>query len=383
MNEATDEFDFLLLGVAELLRYNRRYPYPDSFTHALHNLALKLSAVPLPRTQEGLLKLFAQPVKSWCPYPIPAMFYLESGLVDEGSLSEEAAQYFYTELVDRAAIPENASTAVQHAAMENYRFRQLFDRLAQAEDRERAEAEYVQLRSFLIDNPYTTTAALRDAFWQTSYIKPQDVGALYDDWSEHLPRWVCDRCGPLVESGTRLRGVKPSLCNDHRRELSHVHEVSWEQGLRRVKRGVHWRVCLPGIPELRLFRFAQALHETHPQELVEVRLWPGIDRYDLQLGFGDSSIWAIDVKDIRGPEALGRKLTPLYREGLLRYDEGFYVVPVHRTRSTDGYLEAARYAAPHLPPNIHLLREPDFCARVTAKIQSLQVRKVAHGAHPL
>ncbi|MDF5709389.1 MAG: hypothetical protein PUP90_17425 [Nostoc sp. S4] len=59
----------------------------------------------------------------------------------------------------------------------------------------------------------------------------------------------CDRCGLLIKKHGHLRGIKPSVCNDHRKNLSHVQRISWKQGLRLLKFGIHWRVCLPGIPE--------------------------------------------------------------------------------------------------------------------------------------
>jgi hypothetical protein len=102
--------------------------------------------------------------------------------------------------------------------------------------------------------------------------------------------WLCEQCGPLTKQYGQLRGIKPSACNDHRTELPHVQLVPWQRGLRCIAIGIHWRVCLPAISEMRLFHQWEVLCQQHPKELCSVLLWPGIDRYDLQLRFADGSV---------------------------------------------------------------------------------------------
>jgi hypothetical protein len=377
MSELSSAFDVLLVGLAGLLRQHRAYPYPPMFVRATHQLALHLTSASFPHMLDGLFRLFARPVQEWCPYPIPREFDPAAGLVDDRRLSEEASYYFYNELLERAQLQQTAPSLIQQIAIENYQFQQLLDRLYAADDPVRAQQEYVLLRSFLIDQSHATTAQLRDTFWAARYVPVDEVGGLYDEWPKHLPCWTCDHCGPLTERHGQLRGAKPSACNDHRVGLPYVRRIQWERGLRRIKIGIHWRVCLPGIPEIRLHQSLTSLRDAHPEQLLAVHLWPGIDRYDLQLRFSDSSIWAVDIKDIREPTMLGPKLVPLYHEGELRYDEGFYVVPSRRVQRHEGYLDAALAEASQLPRNIHLVSEAAFRARVMDKLKSLQPRRAA------
>jgi hypothetical protein len=224
----------------------------------------------------------------------------------------------------------------------------------------------------LIEHPYATTEQLRAAFWALHYLSAQEVGGLYgEDLSPDQPCWLCEQCGPLTEQYGQLRGIKPSLCNDHRPELVHVRRVPWQRGLRRITNGIHWRVCLPGIPEMRLFHQLQALRQQHPEQLCPVHLWPGIDRYDLQLRFADGAVWAVDLKYYPKPDALAPHLTPIYGEGNLRYDESFYVVPV-RCLARDNYLQIAREHATNLPASTYLISDIAFEQCVAEQIAHLQ-----------
>jgi len=369
-----EAFDYLVIGLAELLRQDCKYPYPELFQRACNMLALTMRDIPYPCTLAGLLKLLEEPVKAWYPLAVTQAFDSDFGLTYDGRLSEEASRYFYDELLERTQLPESASTITQQLAIENWQFQKLLDRLREKSDRdsELAQKEYVLLRSFLIENQYTTTTQLRQKFGKNQYIKPQEVGDLYDDCDENVVYWNCDRCGPLNEKYGRLYGVKPSVCNDHRESLSYVRRIASERELRRIKRGIHLRICLPGIHELQLFHKLEALQQNHQEQLCAVLLYPGLDRYDLQLRFGDNTVWAIDVKDYRNPYQLAAKLLPIYGEGSLQYNESFYVLPSYRVLSYDNYVQIVREEATKLPKSTHILSNAEFERHVITKISSLK-----------
>jgi hypothetical protein len=267
-----------------------------------------------------------------------------------------------------------ATVSAKQVALENFQFQRLLERLQKAytdSNPESAQQEYVLLRRFLIEHPYTTIEELRKTFSKTRFISLEEVGELYEDCLTNVSHWNCDRCGPLTEK-YRLRGIKPSVCNDHRKNLSYVQQISWQRGLRRIKHGIHCRVCLPGIPEMRLFCALEKLHEQHPDHLCAVHVYPGIDRYDLQLHFSDGFIWAVDVKDYPNPYNLAPKLIPLYGEGELRYDEGFYVIPSRHLNQRENYIQILREEATALPESTHLLSDIVFESRVVIKIEQLQ-----------
>jgi hypothetical protein len=111
--------------------------------------------------------------------------------------------------------------------------------------------------------------------------------------------------------------------------------------LRVLRKGIHIRTHLPGIPELQLFTWLQEQHQKYPQLLVDVVLWPRIDMYDIQLRFADA-VWAIDVKDHHRPHLLGRYLTGLYREGSLYWDRGVLRLSLPIERSNGWIMEKWR-----------------------------------------
>lgn len=169
-----------------------------------------------------------------------------------------------------------------------------------------------------------------------------------------------------------MKGIKPRLCGNHNQNQDYVRQVKWERGLLRIKDGIHQRVCFPGIPELNLYSALEALQEKYPEYLHQVKLYPGLDRYDLQLYFSDGTVWAIDIKDVRDPYKLAKNLKPLYSEGSLRYDESFYAISDRCIANYPDYLEILRKAAKELSNATHLVSENSFITRVNEKIAELK-----------
>lgn len=378
----TELFDYLVIGLKNFLYQERKYPYPDLLRHAMNALSLGMKkSIPFPKTINGFLRLLEEPVKDWCPsHFIPKEFDCDFGLIDEGSLSEEANDYLHEELIDKGKIPENANSCTQQLAIDNKKFINVLDKLRDVYndiDPEQAQQEYLLFRPFLIQNQYPTPSQIRKNFLRTKHISIEEVGELYEECQENQMYWYCDRCGILTEKYGRLKGVKPRLCGNHHKNQSYVRQVRWEPGLLRIKYGIHQRVCFPGVPELNLYSALEELKEKYPDYLKQVKLYPGLDRYDLQLRFSDDAVWAIDVKDVRDPYRLAKNLQPLYSEGSLCYDEGFYVVSDRCIKNQPDYLEVARKEARTLPHTTHLLSDRNFRQRVSDKITELQKGKVS------
>lgn len=362
-------FNYLLIGLVDFLQSDKQYPYPELLQWSCHQLSLAMPTYP--RTQTGLFKLLEKPLGTWYPHQLPNTFNATFGLLYDGELSEEASDYFY-ELAEQSELLQ--SPTGKQLALENFEFRKLFSALQQAhtENPVVAQQEYVLLRRFLIENPFALTEQLRQTFFRARYVTPEKVGGLYEPISEATSIWVCDSCGPLDIKYGQLRGVKPNVCNDHRKNLSYVHKVNLQPGLRRLKRGLHLRICIPGIPEIALFRELEDLCELSSAGLKQVHLYPGLDRYDLQLQFSDATVWAVDVKDYPNPLKLAPKLLPIYGEGSLRYDQSYYVAPQVYLNRTENYVTMARVAATALPQETQLLSEVDFENRVLRKIEQLK-----------
>lgn len=114
------------------------------------------------------------------------------------------------------------------------------------------------------------------------------------------------------------------------------------------------------------------MSKKHPDYLQKVKLYPGLDRYDLQLHFGDSTVWAIDFKDVLDPYKLAKNLKPLYGEGSLYHDESFYVISDRCIQASPDYVEIARKAAKSLPVETQLMSDKSFRIKVNNKIAELK-----------
>ncbi len=372
----TELFDYLLIGLKEYLDREKRYPYPDLLRHGMNALSLEMKkSIPFPKTMNGFLPFVSEPVNNWCPKNfIPQEFDGDFGLIDEGSLSEEA-NYYLGELLESGGIPEYASAKIKQLAIDNQKFTRILEKFRDAyteDNPEQAQQEYEIFRPFLIQHQYTTPRDIRQAFRRSKYLSVEEIGELYEECESNQNYWYCDRCGTLTEKYGRLKGLKPILCGNHTKNQSYVHQVKWETGLLLIKDGIHQRVCFPGIPELNLHSALEELQKEYSDYLKEVRLYPGVDRYDLQLRFSDGVLWAIDYKDVRDPYKLAKTLKPLYGEGSLRYDESFYVISDRCIKNHIDYIDIARKEAKALPYETHLVGDTTFRNRVNQKITELQ-----------
>lgn len=357
-------FNYLTVGLAASSKESVDIPI---FRWACHYLSLAMS-IAYPKTRAALFQLFEQPLKDWYPLSIPKRFDSDFGFLYDGELSEEASDYYYS-LED-----QDSSPIKQYLSTENSRFRELLDHLRRnhEEDPKTTQREYIYLRQFLISNPFSTGEQISRAFIRCRYVSPKQVGSLY----EMLPAstssqdiWQCDRCGPLRMKRGELRGVKPSVCNDHRKRMEKVSKVEWSPQLRQLTRALHLRLLIPGIPEIGLFEAIDELRDPSMPGLIELQLYPSIDYYDLLLRFSDGVVWAVDMKDYPNPLKLTRKLVPLNGSGELRFDEGFYVVPQIYLARTENYLSLAQSST---GKKVRLLSDRQFQKRVLSRVEQLR-----------
>jgi hypothetical protein len=373
----TEFFDYLLIGVKEYLDSKQKYPYPDLLHQGMNALSHEIKqSTSFPKTMQGFLGLLEQPVQDYCPSNwIPPGFDSEFSLLDIGSLSEEANDYLAEVLFAKDESCQYASTIVKQSAINNQKFTRILDKLRDVYDEdnpERAQQEYLIFRPFLVKHQYATVREIGKAFRRTKYLSPEDVGELYEDCESDRDYWYCDRCGILTEKNGQLKGLKPRLCGSHHQNLSYVRRTKGEFGLCRIKDGIHQRVCFPGIPELNLYATLEELKAEHPDYLKEVQLYPGIDRYDIQLLFSDDTVWAIDFKDVRDPYKLAKTLKGLYGEGSLRYNESFYVISDRCVANYSDYTNIAREEAKKLPKQTQVVSDKVFREQVKQRITQLQ-----------
>lgn len=378
-------FPYLVIGLAEWFEQGTwKYPLPVLFQDSLNRLSLSLLSE-YPRTMEGIIQLFSQPLAEWWASDYPADFSPEEPLIEDGTLSHEVMNYL-DYLWEQDGFSYQDSLARIEVVVDNYKFRKLLERLREKSltDPIGAQNDYETLRRFLIEHPYAQVTEISGIFSQTNYINTADVSTLYfptnqvaefmlyPDKEGELHFWECKHCGPLYVRHGRLESVKPRICDVRCRH----HQDGWQKvtptrQLRVLRKGMHIRTHLPGIPELQLFTWLQEQHQKYPQLLVDVVLWPQIDMYDIQLRFADV-VWAIDVKEHQRPHLLGRHLTGLYREGSLYWDRGFYVYPVYREKQRLDYGEVARQEMGNHLINTELISDEVFKSRVRQKIRALK-----------
>src|SRR5687768_9805905 len=87
-----DVFPYLLIGLAKFFENGRKYPFPDELRYAQNALSGEMLAT-YPRTSVGLLRLMAQPLRSWWPSDMPTGFDPEGELVYEGEVDTEVYEY--------------------------------------------------------------------------------------------------------------------------------------------------------------------------------------------------------------------------------------------------------------------------------------------------
>ena len=254
---SSDKFNYLLIGVKEYLESKQKYPYPDLLHQGMNALSLEIKkTVTFPKTMQGFLKLLEEPVNDYCPPKwIPSEFDGDFGLLDMGSLSEEANDYLTEVLLAKDGM-QAASTIFKQFALDNQKFTRILDRLREAysdDNPEQAQKVYIKFRPYLIEHQYVTREEIKKAFKRTKYISPKNVGELYEECEADRDYWYCDRCGILTEKNGQLRGLKPKLCGNHHKDLSYVHKVKWQAGLLQIREGIRQRVCFPGMPELNLY----------------------------------------------------------------------------------------------------------------------------------
>jgi hypothetical protein len=372
MIPVTQLFNRLVVGLQQASQVARTKPW--QYTPHLQRVANLLSVTfttQLPATATALRYLLSQPVQAWWPaqWPVPADFDTSFGLLEGTVLSEEASAYYHQVLVAQAELTNFADHGLQ-LTLDNEEFRVLLAELRQKAEEPGlaaiAQREYVALRRFLIEHPIATGGAITAAFGSKWLVRAERVGAMYENCRG--PLWHCQHCGPLLSEGGQLRGIRPSVCSDHLPDQLAVTQLADAPDLRRLRPGIHWRVCFPGKPELHLYNILEAWCQQHPQVLAGVELWPNLDQYDIRLVFRDGTVWAVDVKDQRDPARLGTNLLPPNSHNGLAYTRGFYVIPDRwLRRNASAYLRTVRDRAA-LPGHISVLGLQSFIELVQAEL---------------
>jgi len=381
-------FNYLAAGILGTAG-DFRYPFyaldgdecDASPPHSLFQQALNMVAVlilraghPLPQGLGQWLDMFGQPLANWWPGTLPEgirphdalLFdlrpedwvgpYLEGCGLDESV--RRGLWYFQTDL-DQAGI----RVLQQWCTQQN-----------------RPEV-YTAFREFLIRHPVVTQEqylTFQGRYPEVPvrlkmfYVSPSP-SALHDG---HY--WICPYCKGLLRwVGDEPRCTRHSVCGRMTRKYKERTAQAQASIYQVLRAGVHWRVCVAGLPEVQLYDW---LKHRCGAVLTTVLLWPGVDRYDLQLEFATGEVWAVDVKDYANPGKLRRELDKTrapYKLPDKPWTRAFYVVPQYRLTWVGGYIAEARAA--QLGVGVAVVGQSEFKRRVEAKLRAAQGRQEQAG----
>lgn len=214
------------------------------------------------------------------------------------------------------------------------------------QQRRNIESEYVRWRTFFsiennIVNPATSGllfdslwAEIRDKFYEPAYLRHSQV-VTYDKKGKPVYR-ISEQCGLLYRNSSGE--FQPIVAYPNFDPYNNIRLLPVEENDFVLKRTHQRRILIPGIPELYLF----GVLNSHPA-VHEVRLYPGVDRYDLRVNLRNGIIHAIDIKDHRRTTALEnllrrKRVTPNIsknEQNELEYDSFFYLLPDARVEHYD------------------------------------------------
>lgn len=376
-------FPYLTIGLAKYVESEQKYPYPEELFHALNQLSLAMLTT-YPSTITGLFELFEKPLEQWWPGILPPEIDPRFELLYEGALDEQVVDYLLEYKLPAEATLQDIQIILDNQLMINILNAA---RNAYLADPIGACGEYTAIRQYVITHPWTSSEQLRQRFRDLHYIKLQEVGALYQDsqtlnamllyrrqGSQEARYWNCPVCGPLYQRNNRLGSLKPNACLGRCPGPQGWQDLDPVDHPLVLKRGIHLRTLMPGTAEIQLYQWLTQDAQSTTPALQAVILWPGVDRYDLQLTFQHSAqkteVWAVDVKDYKDPFALGKHISQNSRqtsESALEWQRWFYVYPFYREQQRRDYRACVLRAAGHLPSNVDVLSEKQFKALVTAQ----------------
>lgn len=281
-------------------------------------------------------------------FPVETEFYLADGIADYLRDTGLDSVSTFQQLVE---VETNKAARGMKVELSNqYRMAGLSDTQRRA-----IEQQYVEWRTFFrVEHNIVNPAAdglLLDRRWM-------DIrDAFYDEADKHHYRiisqdrrgepvyLISEQCGLLYRN--RSGEFQPITTIPDFDPHNGIEERPVRDGDYLLKQTHQRRILIPGIPEIRLH---DAL-VNHPA-VDHVRLFPGVDRYDLRVVLRNGMAHGIDVKDHRRSNSLERTLhrnahptIDNHEWAELGYDHFFYLLPDARVSHFDrGLRPLARLA---------------------------------------
>jgi hypothetical protein len=363
METTTKAFDIhlIMVGVAAYLQHLQTakspYPIPDISQWAFNRVHARqaLAGEQPTLTASETLAYLTQPVgdlfsEGELPPDLTVHSLVNESLHADGrfDLDPYVTEYLDEHNLNRVHDVRKLVDELDNAPMKSLKhtLHRMYDQEGiSAEERLGYEETYRKIRAFLSapQNAITNQIDLMMTFsddWervQQDYLRPcaEVHHRLVDIVDGEEAYRICDRCGPLYHntSGTLepIYTCPPDCPGVERARAVDADPLSF------IIRYAHQkRVLIPGVPEIRLY---DELMQRPYVDQEALRLFPGIDRYDIRVVFRDGTTHALDIKDHVLPYSLARNIkrkphpeVKSYEEDWLAYDEMFYLVPLNRVQ---------------------------------------------------
>ena len=193
------------------------------------------------------------------------------------------------------------------------------------------QENYCKIRRYLIENPIITLEDRR----KMSLALADDQAAreafqfAYEEITEDSYR--CPTCGWTMTVGKYGYLCHSSHCTDITPELTKTLRLDISTGnLYRLKKGIMRYFAMPGKLELEIAAYCET-------KGLGWKLWPQMDRYDVEIQFADGEIWEIDAKSYRSPIALRSKIQSDHGFPEGDYARGYFVIPSEYVRNQRNY----------------------------------------------
>lgn len=193
-------------------------------------------------------------------------------------------------------------------------------------DRSGYDTLYVNSRRFMIEKPVVRLKEIVEQVSKGDILN--EVQGAYEpvptECIENGKVYLCHHCrDALILRDGHLYCRNWAICEIHG-DFTKKNCVDFSPDLRRLKRGMKAYVCIPGLSEIDL---AKKL----TRQNLKIKLWPGIDEYDLRVSLPNNKAWAVDVKASKSPWMLGRRESEkgffqYYNSPDLQWDRAFYVI---------------------------------------------------------
>lgn len=223
--------------------------------------------------------------------------------------------------------------------------------------------DYVIVRKFIIEHPVMTIDERREFLLQVAgnAVAREAIELAYEQFLDEGYR--CPVCGWTMTEGSWGFVCHSRHCVDTVPNLDVAEKLDGAaETIYRLKKGVMRYFAQPGKLELEIVNFCE-------KKKIGWKLWPQMDRFDVEITFPDGEVWEIDAKAYRNPISLRSKIENDngFPDG--EYERGYVVVPTEFARGDQQYKKIVNDALDRLhQPNVRCITMRDLKININRKV---------------